>query len=160
MELLITVAIIGIMGAMTVPALTGARRRAVVYSAQRDVAAQIRTARFSAVTSNKSMQVRFNCPATGQYRVIEVTGDGTIDTASNRCSYPWPDFDSNALPNSDGPIVQLPDGVSFSATQNLAIDTRGQITVLSGSLPATIQVTDGSNTRSVTAASSGRVQTP
>ena len=159
-ELLITVALIGIMGAMTVPLLTGARRRSLVYSAQRDVASQIRTARYSAVTGNKVMQVRFNCPSTGQYRVIEVTGTSSIDNDTTRCSYPWPDFDSSTLPNSDGPIVQLPDGVSFSATQNVSISTRGIITPVTGSTPATIQVTDGSNTRSVTAANSGRVQTP
>lgn len=158
-ELLITVALIGIMGAMSLPVLSGARRRAAIYSAQRDVAAQIRTARFSAVTGNKVMQVRFNCPSTGQYRVIEVTGDTTIDNDTARCSYPWPDFDSSTLPNSDGPVVLLPDGVSFSATQNLSIDTRGQITPLTGSSPAAIRVTDGSTNAQVTAATSGRVRT-
>jgi len=158
-ELLITVALIGIMAAMSIPVLSGARRRAVVFSAQRDVAAQIRTARFSAVTGNKVMQVRFNCPSTGQYRVIEVTGNTTIDNDTARCSYPWPDFDSSTLPNSDGPVVLLPDGVSFSATQNLSIDSRGQISPLTGSSPAAIRVTDGSTNAQVTASTSGRVRT-
>ena len=158
-ELLITVALIGIMAAMSIPVLSGARRRAAVYSAQRDVAAQIRTARFSAVTGNKVMQVRFNCPSTGQYRVIEVTGNTTIDNDTARCSYPWPDFDSTTLPNSDGPVVLLPEGVSFGSTQNLSIDTRGQISPLTGASPATIQVTDGATTSQVTAATSGRIRT-
>jgi prepilin-type N-terminal cleavage/methylation domain-containing protein len=158
-ELLITVAIIGIMGAMSVPMLSGARRKAVLYSAQRDVAAQIRTARFSAVTGGKVMRVRFNCPAAGQFRVIEVTGTVAVDTDAARCSYPWPDFDSANAPNSDGPVVLLPDGISFSATQDLEIDTRGQITPLSGSSPAAIRVTDGSTISQVTAATSGRVRT-
>jgi prepilin-type N-terminal cleavage/methylation domain-containing protein len=158
-ELLITVALIGIMGAMTVPVLSGARRKAVLYSAQRDIAAQIRTARYSAVTGNKVMRVRFNCPSAGRYRVIEVTGNPTIDNDAARCSYPWPDFDSTNLPNSDGPVVLLPDGISFSATQDVSISTRGTITPLSGSAPATIRVTDGSTTSQVTAATSGRVRT-
>jgi prepilin-type N-terminal cleavage/methylation domain-containing protein len=158
-ELLITVALIGIMGAMSVTVLSGSRRRAVLYSAQREIAAQIRTARFSAVTGDRVMRVRFNCPAAGQFRVIEVTGTPSIDTDAARCSYPWPDFDSTNAPNSDGPVVQLPDGISFSATQDLEIDTRGRITPMSGSTPATIRVTDGSTTSQVTAATSGRVRT-
>jgi prepilin-type N-terminal cleavage/methylation domain-containing protein len=158
-ELMITVALIGIMAAMSIPVLSGARRKAALYSAQRDVAAQIRTARYSAVTGNKVMRVRFNCPSAGRYRVIEVTGNATIDNDTARCSYPWPDFDSANLPDSDGPVVLLPDGISFNATQDLEIDTRGQITPLSGASPATIRVTDGSTISQVTAATSGRVRT-
>jgi prepilin-type N-terminal cleavage/methylation domain-containing protein len=159
-ELLITVALISLMSAMAVPLMSGARRRSAVFAAQRDVASQIRTARLSAVTANKVMEVRFGCPDATRYRVIEITGDATIDADTARCSYPWPDFDSTVLPNLDGPIVQLPDGVTFGTTQNLSISTRGLITPLTGSTPATIQVTDGSNTFQVTASAAGRIRTP
>lgn len=158
-ELLITVALISIMSAMAMPLMSGARRRSQVFAAQRDVASQIRTARLSAVTGNKVMQVRFGCPTTTTYRVIEITGNTTIDNDATRCSYPWPDFNT-ALPNLDGPIVHLPEGVSFGTTQNVSISTRGLITPLSGSSPATIQVTDGSSTFSVTASAAGRIRTP
>ena len=160
-ELLVTVAIVALMSAMAVPVMSGARRRAAVAAAQREVAGQIRAARFAAITSNKIMRVRFACPAAGQYRVIELTGVSSIDTDSNRCSYPWqPDSDPATVPNFDGPIMNLPEGVSFAATQNLEISTRGIVTVTTGSLPGTIQVTDGSSTFTITASASGRIQTP
>jgi prepilin-type N-terminal cleavage/methylation domain-containing protein len=159
-ELLFTVAIIAIMSALALPVLSGASRRSALAAAQREVAGQIRSARFAAVTANRTMHVRFNCPATGQYRVLEITGDTSIDGDTNRCSYLWPDPDPAVLPNLDGPIMQLPEGITFSATQNLQIGTTGTITPLSGSSPATIQVADGSVTRQVTASAAGRVQAP
>ena len=159
-ELLVTVALVMIASAAAVPLLSGASRRSASFAAQRDVAGQIRTARLAAVTGNKVMQVRFGCPATGQYRVIEITGDATIDADTARCSYPWPDPDAAALPNLDGPIMRLPEGISFGTTQNLAVSTTGQISQLSGSMPVTIQVTNGSTIRQITASAAGRIQTP
>ena len=160
-ELLITVALITIASAAAVPLLSGASRKSALFAAQRDIAGQIRTARLSAVTANKVMQVRFGCPAAGQYRAIEITGDSTIDTDLARCSYAWPDSNGTALPNLDGPIMTLPDGISFGSTQNISISTRGVISALSGGLPATIEVSDGSSTvRQITASAAGRIQTP
>jgi prepilin-type N-terminal cleavage/methylation domain-containing protein len=159
-ELLVVVALIALMSAMAVPLMSGASRRAAAFAAQREVAGQIRSARLAAVTGNRTMQVRFSCPAAGEYRVIEMTGDATIDSDTARCWYPWPDTDSTVLPNLDGPVVRLPDGISFGTSQNLQISTTGFITPLSGSSPATIQVTDGFITRQVTASSAGRIRTP
>ena len=161
-ELLVTVALVMIASAVAVPLLSGASRRSAGFAAQRGVAGQIRTARLSAVTGNKTMRVIFGCPAAGQYRVIEWTGTPAIDNLSGavRCAYPWPDQDANALPSLDGPIMRLPEGISFGTTQNLEINTRGQIIQLSGCLPVTIQVTDGSTTRQITASAAGRIQTP
>ena len=56
------------------------------------------------------MRVRFNCPATGQMRVVEVTGNAAIDTAGDRCdlgAYPYPDTDASTAPNNDGPVLQM-----------------------------------------------------
>jgi type II secretory pathway pseudopilin PulG len=162
-ELLMTVALVTIASAAAVPLLSGAMRKSGLFGAQRDVAGQIRTARLSAVTGNKKMRVLFGCPAAGEYRVIEVTGLAAIDTASDavRCAYPWPpDNDSATLPNLDGPRMRLPEGISFGATQNLEVSTTGTITALSGSVPAQIQVTDGSTTRTIYASASGRIQAP
>ena len=161
-ELLITVALVTIASAAAVPLLSGASRRSGLFAAQREVAGQIRTARLSAVTGNKKMRVLFGCPAAGEYRVVEVTGDPAIDTAADatRCAYPWPDPDSATLPNLDGPRMTLPEGISFGATQNLEVSTLGKVTQLSGSLPVTIQVTDGSTTLQITASAAGRIQTP
>ena len=39
------------------------------------------------------MRVRFNCPSTGKFRILEVTGVATTDNATNRCdatAYPSP----------------------------------------------------------------------
>jgi prepilin-type N-terminal cleavage/methylation domain-containing protein len=159
-ELLVAVALILIMSASAVPLLSGAFRGSAVFAAQRDVAGQIRSARLAAVTSNRTMQVRFSCPAAGQYRTIEITGDVTIDNDTARCSYPWPDTDPTTPPSLDGPIMGLPEGISFGTTQDLQISTTGLITPLSGSSPATIQVRYDSITRQITVSAAGRIQTP
>ena len=73
-ELLIVVAIAGIVAGVSVPSLTGAMRRYALNGARQTVAAEIRLARFTAVSTSRTMRVRFNCPGPGQFRVVEVVG--------------------------------------------------------------------------------------
>ena len=95
------------------------------------VAATVRNARYNAVASNTTLRVRFNCPAVGQMRVVEVTGNAAIDTADNRCdiaAYPYPDGNGSAAPNNDGPVIQIGTSTSLpAATTGLQISTTGRV---------------------------------
>lgn len=159
-EILVTVALIATVTGIAVPQMLAAIEQYRVNSAGRQVAAQIRAARLTAVTANRVMLVRFNCPGPRMYRVIEVTGDPVIDLAADRCSAPWPDPDPVALPNVDGPPAFLPDTMTFGATQDLRVSTTGQFTPLAGGMPALIEVTNGSRVGQITVSAAGRVRMP
>jgi hypothetical protein len=77
---------IGITAAIALPGLTESTRRNAVWTSSELIGAQIRQARLKAISRNMSFRVRFNCPAVGQFRVLQVTGDAAIDNAADRCS--------------------------------------------------------------------------
>ena len=133
-DVLLTVAVIAIVGAMAVPTAQTTIDRLRLGMATRDVQSALQTARLKAVGSNTYMRVRFKCPAAGQYRVVERIGnpnaaDGGDDTdarAAVRCNqttYPsqtnGADRNSLTRPNNDEPIKDLPLTVSFSTSAGL-----------------------------------------
>lgn len=158
MEVLVVVALVATVTGFAMPQMLTALENYRLNSAGRQVSAQIRAARLAAVTANRVMLVRFNCPGPGMYRVVEFTGIPAIDTAADRCSAPWPDPDPAALPNVDGPPAYLPDTMAFGLTQDLRISTTGQFTPLTGGMPALIEVTNGSRVGQITVSAAGRVQ--
>ena len=102
--------------------------------ARRIVHSELQQARMKSVTSNLVMRVRFNCPAAGQFRMLELLGTPSApapqDTAANRCSdtmYPFPPADQNpvTLPNQDGPIRRIDPRVSFGAVQTIEFRPTG-----------------------------------
>lgn len=128
-ELLLTVALIGIVAAMAVPLMTNAVDAIKLGESTREVEREMQTARLMAVSSNQPIRVRFDCPAAGNYRMTELIGTpsspASADAAANRCSlanYPYPgDTDKNPLtrPNKDGPLRYLDPKVSFSSTTTI-----------------------------------------
>lgn len=163
LEILVVLATIAILLGIAAPSVGSALRRYRLNAATREVAGQIRWARLKAVTARRTMRVRFDCPAAGQFRVVEFVGNPVIDAALDRCSpnaYPFPDLDGAAPPNNDGPIMLLPEGVRFAAFQEVQITATGNATPLTGAPPATIQVTNEAGNQSVTISTAGRVQTP
>jgi prepilin-type N-terminal cleavage/methylation domain-containing protein len=169
-EVMIVLAITMVMGAIAVPSITTALRDSEVSSAVQSVASTVRNARYQAVTRNVRLRVRFNCPAAGLTRIVEVTGDATIDNAANRCNttaYPYPaaDQDPATLPNSDGPLVFMPQQITFGAVQDLEISTIGRITPLTGcpacvaaAPPATVAVGNAHQEKRLTVSGSGQVE--
>jgi type II secretory pathway pseudopilin PulG len=99
------------------------------------VAATIRSARYKAVASNVALRVRFNCPATGQMRVVEVLGNAA-DSAADRCdldAYPYPDADPATAPNNDGPVLSMGESSDFAGTiPSLEITVAGRVSPLTG----------------------------
>jgi len=131
LELLLVVAISAIVAGMGVPALMNSSAQIRLANATRQVERELQQARMKAVRADRIMRVRFNCPAAGQYRIVEVIGtlsvpatDDADARAAVRCgltSYPYPDTDPDyfALPNHDGPLQTLPAGVAFTSVQTI-----------------------------------------
>jgi prepilin-type N-terminal cleavage/methylation domain-containing protein len=169
-ELLIVVAVGLIVVGVAVPQVVEAMRQASLNTSVQTVASAIRGARYSAVAKNRTLRVRFNCPAANQLRVVEVTGNAGIDQAADRCSdatYPYPDPDASVAPNIDGQILRLGEDSQFGAVQDIQIDTSGRVTKLTGcptcvssAAPATIALVNGYDTRTITVNASGQVQLP
>jgi prepilin-type N-terminal cleavage/methylation domain-containing protein len=159
-ELMIVVAIGAILIGTAVPAINGARQRLELDGAMHDVALILQGARLQALSSGRTMRVRFNCPATGQYRVVEVVSDNTIDNAANRCdptAYPYPDQNAASRPDLDGPIHVLRGGVSFSQSTTVDIAPTGRVTPASGTTPVSISVMKSNATETLSLSASGRI---
>ena len=162
-DTLITVAVFGILSATAVPVIGTGMRRFHLNSAVRQVATQLRTARLAAVSANRTMRVRFNCPAAGQFRIVEITGNSSIDNDADRCSetsYPFPDADAANVPDKDGPVVTLGAAITFGTVQNLDFAPTGRVTAVTGATPVSINVSDVSRTVTLTITAAGRVQLP
>ncbi len=127
-DIMVTITVMAIVMAGAVPALINVADGMKLGQGQRDVYQEMQTARLVAVGSNRPIRIRFNCPATGQYRLTELIGSTATpdpnDTANDRCSdtkwkYPANDNDLTSRPNHDGPVRQLPTNVTFGATSTL-----------------------------------------
>jgi prepilin-type N-terminal cleavage/methylation domain-containing protein len=168
-EVLVVIALIAILAGMTGPTIAAGMRRYEVISAAQQLASTIRSARYQAVAKNRTLRVRFNCPAVGQYRLVEFIGTAA-DSAADRCTtaaYPYPDPDASALPNLDGPVQFLPQNMQFGAFSDLQIDTNGRIARLTGcpacavaASPATIVVSNSYGSSTISVSASGQVTLP
>jgi prepilin-type N-terminal cleavage/methylation domain-containing protein len=130
-ELVLVVALIAIVSAMAVPLVLSSSAQLRLSGAARQVERELQSARMKAVRANRVMRLRFNCPAAGEYRAVELLGtvsapavDDDDARAAARCSvtnYPFPDLDMEffAVPNSDGPVQTLPPDVTFAAVQTI-----------------------------------------
>jgi prepilin-type N-terminal cleavage/methylation domain-containing protein len=129
-EMVLVSAVLGIIMAISLPAISDVRDGMKLGQSMRTVERELQTARLEAVSANRAIRVRFNCPAAGQFRMVELIGTPsapvTADnaTAAVRCSestYPYPAADTNPLtaPNHDGPVRRLEFGVTFSASSTL-----------------------------------------
>jgi prepilin-type N-terminal cleavage/methylation domain-containing protein len=135
-DMLVVTAIIGIVSAIAVPTMLQAVERMRLGQSAREVEREIQTARQRAVSRGRALRVRFNCPAAGQYRIVELIGPVSaptaVDQAANRCNpavypYPAPDNDVVTRPNLDGPVRRLDPAVSFSASQTLEFWSDGTV---------------------------------
>lgn len=158
-------AVIAIVAAVAVPTVATGIRLYALNTAAQTVASAVRSARYTAVSRNRTVRVRFDCPATDQFRIVEKTGTATIDNATDRCSttaYPYP-----STTYVDGPVQLLPSGAEFYSVQDLQIGTAGRVVPLSGcptciegTGSVTVVVTNGSETQAINVSSNGQVQIP
>jgi prepilin-type N-terminal cleavage/methylation domain-containing protein len=168
-ELMMVVGLGTILLAIAIPNIAvGERVR--VNNAASEVREALQTARLRAVAVNRPLQIRFNCPAANQYRIVEA-GFGD----SNRCStasYPYPPPSDAAyrvppLPRYDGPIMNVNQRVAVSAADPalvLQFGPDGRVTKIVGggsqtvsSVPVTLA--SGGYTRTINVNSLGKVIT-
>lgn len=117
-EMIAVVAVAGILAAIAIPSifLTDETR---ARQAIREVERELQTARLKAVTTNRPIQVRLNCPGPGMYRMVE---GGTTWAEAGRCSetaYPYPPpvdaaYQVPPLPRYDGPVRYVDLNVTLS----------------------------------------------
>src|SRR5262249_4053171 len=117
-ELMMTVAILGIVFGMALPVMTDLTASIKLNDAARLVERELQQARLKSGATNTALQVRTNCPATGYVRTVEVLGTAA-DTAANRCllssyPYPAPDTEITTVPNFDGPLQGLASGATVT----------------------------------------------
>lgn len=170
-------AVVATMAAMATPAVKDALDEMRLRMTLRDVERELQYARLKAVSVNRPMRVRFDCPAAGQMRVVELIGSVTAadarDAAGDRCSetaYPYRPTGSDdsrlTRPNNDGPIRMLASGASFSASQTLEFWPDGTVHSTAAAPPwpalgpagATISVTRKGKTLNITVNALGKIQ--
>lgn len=166
-ELMLTVAVMGTIMAMAVPVMTDMSATAKLNEAVRTVEREFQGARLKAVSSNRVLRVRTNCPATGYIRTVEVLGTAD-DTASNRClqsafPFPPPDTELTTRPNLDGPVRVLPNTATVGSVV-LQFSPDGTVMHVISDLPTTITtqvtvtVTRQGKSRSMTVNGIGKIQ--
>lgn len=166
-ELLMVMAVGVILVGIAVPSLR-MTDRVRVDNAARAIQQELQAARLRAVSVNRRLEVRFNCPSTGQYRIVESgwSDSGRCDTSA----YPYPAPPDAAYrvppkPRYDGPVRQLNNRVSLamsSANLVLQFAADGRATKLEGGTPRligteSITVSIGSFTETIDVNTMGKV---
>lgn len=148
-EVLAAFALLGILAAISLPVVLQSINRNKVWTGSELIGTYVRQARLLAISHSARFRVRFHCPATGQLRILAVTGNPTIDDAADRCNQ-YLEFDSG--------IIAMPAGVTLDDTiPTLEVNGRGVYSAISGSIPVTINVSYGDSTRSLTVNSTGQI---
>lgn len=175
-EVLIVVALVGIMSVVGLPLLGQMRGTIELGEAARGVERELQSARLTAVSANQPMRVQFNCPTAGQYRVVELIGTPSAPNAADgtvgRCStstYPFPAPDNNPItrPNNDGALKTLPEQVTFTTVTTIEFWPDGSAhTNTGGTNPwppiaapgTTLILTRGTKTKSILVNGVGKIQ--
>lgn len=165
-ELMLTVAVAGTLMAMALPVMQDVSASAKLSEAARLVEREFQDARLRAVSANRILRVRTNCPSTGFIRTVEVLGT-SADTPASRCSstaYPYPpDQDLMTRPNYDGPMRVIPNSATVPTTDiQFLPDGTAQVVSGGGAAPIvgsqSIAITRKNVSRTVTVNAAGKVQ--
>lgn len=167
-ELMLTVAVAGTLMAMAVPIVQDVSAAAKLGEAARLVERELQDARLRAVSSNRILRVRTNCPSTGFIRTVEVLGSSGADSPAGRCSataYPFPAADQDVVtrPNFDGPMRVIPNAATVTPV-DIQFLPDGTAQVVAGGAPQTIvgertiTITRRNVSRTVTVNAAGKVR--
>jgi Tfp pilus assembly protein FimT len=138
----------------------------------RELERQLQDGRLKAVSTNRRIRVRTNCPIAGQYRMVQVLGTTTTidsrDVELARCSettYPYNASNQNPVTKlQDGPLRRLYQGVTVGTVsieftgdgQAYAVDTGGVRSVMT--TPLTITLTRSGKTKGISVNGLGKIQ--
>jgi type II secretory pathway pseudopilin PulG len=142
-DMLMTLAVVATVAGVAVPQAVSALDSMRLGMATRDVERELQFARLKAVSTNRPMRVRFDCPSAGKLRVVEVIGTPALpdandaDTTSvgawrcNETNYPYSptgaDKSRLTRPNNDGPIRYLQPLTTFAAKKTLEFWADGSV---------------------------------
>ena len=175
-DMMVTIAVLSVIMAGALPALMNVADSMKLGQGQRDVYQELQSARLIAVSANRPIRIRFNCPAAKQYRLVELIGSPTTpdvnDSASDRCSetkwqVPANDNDPVSRPNHDGAIRLLPSTVAFGAASTLEFWPDGTVHKQVGAenpwtqVPVAgtaITLTKGTTVKTITVNGLGKIQ--
>jgi type II secretory pathway pseudopilin PulG len=167
-ELMITTLLISTVFAIAIPAGKAAMDSLQLGTATRQVERELQTARLRAVSANRPMRLKLNCPSDGQYRLVEVTGVAGVDSATSRCDeslygYPGPRDSDRATPEHDGPVRYLGTNIDTLTGPELEFAPDGTTRVVVGGVPqamvsdATVQITRDGDTMEISVNALGRI---
>ena len=166
-ELMMVVLMIGTLAAIAMPVMKDMTASIKLNEAARMVEREMADARLKAVSSNRVIRVRLNCPAAGYIRSVEVLGTAA-DDASNRCSttaypFPPPDDDIMTRPNFDGPVRVLSSPATVTSEVLQFSPDGTAVNVISGvpttiTTPVTVTISRSGKSRTVTVNNVGKVQ--
>ena len=165
-ELMMVVAVAATLMTVAVPVMSNLTESSKLSSAVRELERELQGARLKAVTVNRILRVRTNCPSAGFYRTVEYLNSGA-DTAADRClttAYPYPaDTDLMTRPNYDGPQRLLPHGATFPSLV-LEFHPDGTAQQVVSNVPqriatqVTVTVTRRSASKAITINGAGKIQ--
>ena len=177
-DMVATIAIIATLAAIATPQMMNGVDGMRLGMSARDVERELQFARMKAVSTNRPMRIRFNCPVAGQFRVVELIGTPrtplTADAAANRCDesiYPYRPTggDANRMtrPNNDGALRRLQPQATFTAFPTLEFWPDGSVHADAGvgnpwpaltAAGATVTVSRKSKTRNIRVNALGKIQ--
>src|SRR6188768_4142540 len=85
-ELLSVCGMLVVLMAMAVPAIGDVRQGMKLGQSMRTVEREMQAARLESVSANRPIRVRFNCPAAGQLRMVELIGTTSEPTAADNAA--------------------------------------------------------------------------
>jgi prepilin-type N-terminal cleavage/methylation domain-containing protein len=172
-EVLAVVAVLGIIAAVAAPTITNSLEAMRLGASARELERQLQDARLKAVSTNRRIRVRTNCPATGEYRMVQVLGT-TADASTSRCSessYPFDASNQNPVTKlQDGPVKRLYTGVTVTFEQptgggGVEFWPDGRAVVIDGAgvrsaitTPVIVTLTKRSNTKRISVNGLGKIQ--
>jgi Tfp pilus assembly protein FimT len=137
----------------------------------RELERQLQDARLKAVSTNRRMRVRPNCPVAGQYRMVQVLGTAS-DVSVARCSessYPYNASNQNPVTKlQDGPVRRLYESVTATMDTGVAalefwsdgrvfkVDSAGARSDITTFV--TLTLTKGVNTKRIIVNGLGKIQ--
>jgi prepilin-type N-terminal cleavage/methylation domain-containing protein len=166
-ELMLVVAMIGTISVIALPVMQDMTASIKLNEAARMVEREMQDARLEAVSSNRVIRVRLNCPSAGYIRSVEVLGSAA-DNATNRCMtsafpFPPPDDDIMTRPNFDGPVRTLPNP-AIVTSEVLQFSPDGTaVNVIYGvpttiTTPVVVTISRNGKSRTVTVNNAGKIQ--
>ena len=121
-------ALVSIMSVIGMPLFGQISGTIKLGEAARQLERELQSARMTAVSANHPVRVMFNCPATNEYRMVELIGTPALPASADgvvgRCSqttYPFPAPDNNPItrPNNDGPLRRLDTAVTITTSTTI-----------------------------------------